>query len=111
MRVQICPSPLSLRFQRLESSESRANGGCPPTHYLVVVRLHAHVTQIPTHAPPEKLRLSPECWCGLQPLTARALQVGWHGAKGRRGGGQGLLVKDPMDGNHVTQPPLRTQRH
>jgi hypothetical protein len=32
------------------------------------------------------------------------LQVGWHGAKGRRGGGQSLLVKDPMDGNHVTSP-------
>ena len=31
-------------------------------------------------------------------------QVGWHGGKGRRGGGLGLFVKDPMDGNQVIAP-------
>ena len=31
----------------------------------------------------------------------RPWQVGWHGAKGRRGGALGLLVKDPMDGHQV----------
>ncbi len=31
----------------------------------------------------------------------RLWQVGWHGAKGRRGGALGLLVKDPMDGHQV----------
>jgi hypothetical protein len=31
-------------------------------------------------------------------------QVGWHGCKGRRGGGLGLFVKDPMDGNQVIAP-------
>ena len=85
---EIIVAPVRSRCpQRLESSERRANGGCPPTHYLIVVSPAQRFVAI------------------AHPFSSSAYAAGWMAwRQGQKRGGP-RSVRQGSDGRQSSDAP------